>query len=323
MDFSLLKSFTAVADEKSFSTAAKHLFISQQSLSKQIAKLEEELGTTLFVRSRPLSLTPDGKQFLQTAKEILQLKQQYEESSSHSFSGSHFIHVGIEHTIARAILPYVLPEYLKEHPDTYVKVSEESPEVLHKSIIYDGVDLVIGSINGAPDNYDTVTLCKKEQVLVVPKQIMRELAGDQYDEIKARFSGCADLTWFEKAPFIKIPRQSSGGRALNSYLKYYDINPCFVCELTNVENAFQLANSGLGVLVYARIFWDMLAPELQADYLKNIDIFPLPYLPDIDDVCAYYNKETGLHGKNKELLDIFRRFFDDYRSGKEPEKTEE
>ena len=76
MDFSLLKSFTAVADEKSFSTAAKHLFISQQSLSKQIAKLEEELGTTLFVRSRPLSLTPDGKQFLQTAKEILQLKQQ-------------------------------------------------------------------------------------------------------------------------------------------------------------------------------------------------------------------------------------------------------
>ena len=41
MDFSLLKSFIAVADEKSISVAAKHLFISQQSLSKQIAKLEE------------------------------------------------------------------------------------------------------------------------------------------------------------------------------------------------------------------------------------------------------------------------------------------
>ena len=57
--------------------------------------------------------------------------------------------------------------------------------------------------------------------------------------------------------------------------------------------------------------------------LKISTFSPLPYLPDIDDVCAYYNKETGLHGKNKELLDIFRRFFDDYRSGKEPEKTEE
>ena len=316
MDFSLLKSFTAVADEKSFSTAAKHLFISQQSLSKQIAKLEEELGTTLFVRSRPLSLTPDGRQFLQTAKEILQLKQQYEESSSHSFSGSHFIHVGIEHTVARAILPYVLPQYLKDHPDTYVKVTEESPAVLHKSIIYDAVDLVIGSINGAPDNYDIVNLCKKENLLVVPKKIMHELAGDDYEQLKARFSEDADLSFFEKAPFIKIPRQSSGGRALNSYLKYYDINPRFVCELTNVENAFQLANSGLGVFIYAKLFWDMLGRELQEDYLKSIEIFPLPYLPDIDDVCAYYNRETGLHGKNKELLETFERFFDEYKKGR-------
>ena len=39
MDFSLINSFIAVAEEGSFSTAAKHLFLSQQSLSKQIAKL--------------------------------------------------------------------------------------------------------------------------------------------------------------------------------------------------------------------------------------------------------------------------------------------
>ena len=152
MDFSLLKSFIAVADEKSFSTAAKHLFISQQSLSKQIAKLEEELDTPLFVRSRPLVLTQDGKQFLQTAKQILQLKQQYEESSSKSISGAHFVRLGIEHTVARAILPHVLPDYLRQNPDTYVKLSEESPEVLQKTLSYDGVDLVIGSINNTPDH---------------------------------------------------------------------------------------------------------------------------------------------------------------------------
>ena len=53
MDFSLLKSFIAVADEKSISVAAKHLFISQQSLAKQIAKLEEELGTQLLSAAGP------------------------------------------------------------------------------------------------------------------------------------------------------------------------------------------------------------------------------------------------------------------------------
>ena len=315
MDFVLLKSFIAVAEEKSFSSAAKNLFISQQTLSKQIAKLEEDLGTTLFIRSRPLALTPDGGHLLPIAKEILQLKQQFEESSSRSFAGSHYIHLGIEHTIARAILPRVLPSFLREHPDTFLKLSEESPDVMQKSISYDGVDLVIGSLGSVPEKFEAIPLCRKDHLLVVPKALMAELAGDRLPELRDRFSESADLSFFEKAPFIKIPRQSSGGRALGSYLKYYDISPRFVCELTNIENAFQLANAGLGVFIYARVFWDMLSPELQRDYLKNIYIFPLPYLPDIEDVCAYYNREVGLHGMTQELFEAVRAFFDAYKSG--------
>lgn len=313
LDFDVLKSYVAVAEEKSFSTAAKHLFISQQSLSKQIARLEEELGSQLFLRSRPLGLTTDGKLFLQTAKEILQLRQEYEDNSSRGTGTAQVLNIGIEHTVARAVLPHVLPGFLDAYPDTFLRLYEESPEVLQKSVARDGVDLVIGSISGTPDNYESVPLCRKEQVLVVPKKVLRDLAGDGYDRVCASFAKNADLNYFADAPFIKIPRLSSGGRALNSYLKYYDISPRFVCELTNVENAFQLCNSGLGVLIYARLFWDMLDREMQQDYLKNVEIFPLPYLPDIDSVCAYYNRETGLHGRTKELFNCFVEFFNGYK----------
>ena len=313
MDFSLLRSFIAVAEEKSFSTAAKHLFISQQTLSKQIAKIEEELDTALLVRSRPLSLTPDGRQFLKVAKEILQLKQQFEESSSRSISRSHFIHMGIEHTIARALLPQVLPQYVQEHPDTFVKVSEESPDVLQKAIAYEGVDLVIGSLSNIPENYESVPLCPKEHVLVVPKKILRDIAGDKYDDIVAQAGEGLDLSFFQCAPFIKLSRRVSGGRALSCYLKYYDVVVRFVCQVTNVENAFQLANSGLGLFIYPRLFWDMMAPELQRDYLNNIHIFPLPQLPEIEPVSAYYNKEAGIHGKTEELLDQIKDYFDNYQ----------
>ena len=130
MDFDVLKSYVAVAEEKSFSIAAKHLFISQQSLSKQIAKLEEELGVQLFLRSRPLGLTTDGKLFLQTAKDILQLRQEYEDGSSRGMGGHQVLHIGIEHTVARAVLPHVLPGFLEEYPDTFLQMSEESPEIL-------------------------------------------------------------------------------------------------------------------------------------------------------------------------------------------------
>ena len=314
MDFTLINSFIAVAEEGSFSTAAKHLFLSQQSLSKQIAKLESELGTELLVRSRPLRLTQNGKLFLQTAKEMLKLKQEFEETCGTAGRGEESIHVGMEHTIARAILPRVLPRFLKEHPDTFVRLSEESPDVMQKSISYDGVDLVIGSLGSVPEKFEAVHLCRKEHLLVVPKEIMAELAGDQLDALVEKFSRSADLSFFERAPFIRIPRQSSGGRALESYLKYYDVNPHFVCELTNIENAFQLANSGVGVFIYAKVFWDMLSPEVQADYLRSIYLFPLPYLPELEDLCAYYNREAGLHGITQELFEAVRDFFVAYKN---------
>ena len=88
-----------------------------------------------------------------------------------------------------------------------------------------------------------------------------------------------------------------------------------MCELTNIENAFQLANSGIGVFIYAKVFWDMLGPELQADYLKNIYIFPLPYLPDLEDVCAYYNRDAGITGVTMELFQAVKEFFEEYKAG--------
>lgn len=315
MDFTLINSFIAVAEEGSFSTAAKHLFLSQQSLSKQIAKLEAELGTELLVRSRPLRLTQNGKLFLQTAKEMLKLKEEFEENSGTLVRGEESIHVGIEHTLGRAILPRVLPRYMTEHPEVYVRISEESPEELEKTVSHEGVDLVIGSIGSTPPAYREVALCRKEQLLVVPKALLRSLDGETQRALRSADGGGVDLRAFQTLPFIKQPRNSSGGRSLMQYMKYYDITPGFVCELTNVENAFQLALSGVGALVYAKIFWDMIDPKLQADYREQIELFPLPYLPDTDKVCAYVRRDSDGSDHGAELLSLIRNFLRAYENG--------
>ena len=71
MEFRDVRAFIAVAEEQSFTKAARRLGTSQPALSRQIWHLEQELGTTLFVRSdRKTDLTQEGRLLLGAAQSI-------------------------------------------------------------------------------------------------------------------------------------------------------------------------------------------------------------------------------------------------------------
>jgi DNA-binding transcriptional LysR family regulator len=72
LDLAQVRAFVAAAEELHFGRAAVRLFLSQQVLSKRIARLEEELGVLLFSRAgHAVELTEAGQRFLPPARQIL------------------------------------------------------------------------------------------------------------------------------------------------------------------------------------------------------------------------------------------------------------
>ena len=76
MDIRILRYFLSVAKEQNFTKAAEQLNITQPTLSRQLAALEEELGTALFIRgSRNVTLTEAGILLKRRALEIIDLEE--------------------------------------------------------------------------------------------------------------------------------------------------------------------------------------------------------------------------------------------------------
>ena len=74
MELRVLRYFLAVAREENITKAAELLHVTQPTLSRQLAELEDELGVTLFDRkSHKIRLTQDGLLLQSSAREIVEL----------------------------------------------------------------------------------------------------------------------------------------------------------------------------------------------------------------------------------------------------------
>ncbi|TCS37857.1 LysR family transcriptional regulator [Paucimonas lemoignei] len=127
MELRHLRYFIAVAEELHFTRAAARLHIGQPPLSQQIQALEQEVGATLFERSRRwVRLTEAGKRFLEDARHILALAEEAANTARRAERGEiGELRIGFTpSTLLMPMFPAVINTYRKQFPQVALTLKE-------------------------------------------------------------------------------------------------------------------------------------------------------------------------------------------------------
>jgi LysR family hydrogen peroxide-inducible transcriptional activator len=145
MEVHQLRYVCAIADTGNFSRAAERCKIAQPSLSQQVLKLEEELGTKLFDRlGRSIRLTEAGRAFIPRARAILHQMEAARSSATDrntDLRGS--VAVGVIPTVAPYLMPSYTARFAKRYPDAKLRIVEETTSVLVEGLRDLSIDVAI------------------------------------------------------------------------------------------------------------------------------------------------------------------------------------
>ncbi len=147
-----LQYIVAVADTGRFSEAAQQLFVSQPSLSAQVAEAEAHLGTMVFERNRSgVLLTPVGQEIVRRARYILRQVEEMKSVAEHGGGGLYGqIKLGVLPTIGPYLLPRVTVKLHEEFPDLRLGIRDEATVHLARRLVEGQLDTVVSTQEDHP-----------------------------------------------------------------------------------------------------------------------------------------------------------------------------
>ena len=170
MDYRHLKYFMEVAQQKSFSKAARSLHISQSAISRMIKSLEDEMGVTLFLRNaKTVELTAPGTIFLNYAKRALFVFEHLKSDFENEFNlKQDTVEIGLPPITDAHVFAKLLGEFKKVYPQVAIKLYEHGSKIVESSVQEGVID--VGIICTIPNkNFESLFLSEDRMCVVMPK----------------------------------------------------------------------------------------------------------------------------------------------------------
>jgi len=170
LNFNLLSTFLAVAENASFREASTQVHLSLPAVSMQIKQLEERLGVSLFHRTtRRVELTPEGEKLMISARKAMaELDVAFEQIQRVADLHQGNLSFACVPTVAGTRLPALLTRFAQDFPGIMVKVREMTQPDLLAAVRKREVDFGIGLQPDPGGDFESRPLFDDEYVAVFP-----------------------------------------------------------------------------------------------------------------------------------------------------------
>lgn len=171
MTLNELRYIVALAEERNFRRAAERVFVTQPALSLAVAKLEDELGVSLFERGRnDVTPTPIGDRVVAQARRVLLEAGRVKDiavDGRDDLKG--VVRLGVIYTIGPWLIPALVPELHKVAPGMPLALEENLTAELTERLKDGRIDVAILAAPFDVPGLSTLPLYDEEFVVVVPK----------------------------------------------------------------------------------------------------------------------------------------------------------
>ena len=255
--FSKYEYVYAIYTEKSFTKAAKRLYISQPSLSAAIKNIEKKVGAPLFERSgHYITPTQIGREYIACAEKIIHIESDFENRIHDIYNlESGKLTVGGTNYLCSYVLPEIINKFTSSYPKIEVTLVEANSGNLLSMIENEEVDVILDSYDENMYVHEGSPLLNERILLCVPAdwEINKQFKENQIrpESIYGREVNLDNITpvpieAFSECPFILLKKGNDMYNRACEVFEKKGISPNVVFSVDQLNISYALAQSGMG-----------------------------------------------------------------------------
>lgn len=274
MNLQSLYYFKELTQDMNMTRTAERLFISQQTLSNHILRLEEYYGIKLFTRKRRLILTDAGIYLRDFASSMLKQDKHIQDVFADLKSQNRgFLRVGASPLRASTCLPHVLPAFSAVYPNVEMQLTNDNSDTLQQKVIDGDVDIALCIMNEDLPTLETELMLHDQIYLCISERLLDKYYPEEKSTLKQSSVNGARLQDFSQLPYFIMSTANHLGTAISRCFEEAGFSPRIYLSSKYTSLADSICSNALAACFMTQVRLLYSLPMMSED----INIFPILY----------------------------------------------